>query len=338
MAKIDDLLKRIEPEMAAAFRDAVAEVVDNVILRQVVEAIERNDLDAAWRALGVDPPVFNPIRAMFVAAMQDFGAMFMAGMPQFITDATGMKRRLRFNVRDPRAETWIANQSGSLITSIEADMRSTVQTTLQSGLAAGRNPRGVALDVVGRINQQTGKREGGVLGLSEQGETWSRNTRQKLETLDEGYFKLKLRDKRFDPIVRRAIDTGKPLSPDDVTRLVDRYRANSLRHRGEQIARAEMHEAMMRSEWLANMQAIETGNLSYSAVTKVWDAITDGHERHSHHEMDGQEVGIDEPFVSPVTGDRMMHPGDTSLGASARETVGCRCRVRYKTDWFAGVT
>jgi hypothetical protein len=47
----------------------------------------------------------------------------------------------------------------------------------------------------------------------------------------------------------------------------------------------------------------------------------------------GQGILFDEPFVSP-SGDRLMFPGDRSLGASADETVQCRCRVEYRVDWI----
>jgi hypothetical protein len=49
--------------------------------------------------------------------------------------------------------------------------------------------------------------------------------------------------------------------------------------------------------------------------------------------MEGQAVGLDEPFISP-TGAKMMHPGDTSLGAGGDEVIMCRCRARLKVDWL----
>ncbi|WP_230079793.1 hypothetical protein, partial [Alteripontixanthobacter maritimus] len=49
------------------------------------------------------------------------------------------------------------------------------------------------------------------------------NARQELEELNGEYFTRKLRDKRFDGIVRKAIATGKPLSVADVERIAGRY-------------------------------------------------------------------------------------------------------------------
>lgn len=46
-----------------------------------------------------------------------------------------------------------------------------------------------------------------------------------------------------------------------------------------------------------------------------------------HAELDGLEVPVDEPFESPVSGQRMMFPGDRSLGAHGGEIYNCRCTI-----------
>lgn len=336
---LEALLERLAPELAASFRVAIADVTDNVILQQVIDAIERNDFEAAFRALGFSTVSFNGFIASLQAAFESAGVVTMASFPKFVTGADGIKTVLRFNVRDPRAEEWLRDKSSSLITGIEQDIRHAVRTTLEAGLADGRNPRKIALDIVGRVNQSTGHREGGVIGLGEREEYWSRNARIKLTTLDQGYFDLALRDKRFDSIVRDAIAGGKPLPIETVDRLIDRYRANALQHRGEVIGRTEAIHALNRAEWLATVQAVEQGNLSANAVTRVWDSAGDNRVRPSHRALDGQKVvGIQEPFVSPVTGARMMHPGDTTMGAGGPDVIACRCHVRTEVDWLYGIS
>lgn len=334
--QLEALFEKIAPEIAAAFRSAVQDVVDNAILRQVVEAVEAGDFERAWRALGYSPPVFNPLVASIQDGFMMAGMATMQSFPRHIATATGEKVVPRFDIRDPRAEEWLRNQSSTLITGLEGDMRNAVRNTLVAGMEAGRNPRSVALDIVGRINPQTSKREGGVIGLGEREELWSRNARAKLSTLDAGYFELALRDARFDATVQRAIDEGRPLPPDVVDKLVDRYRARALQHRGETVGRTEALAALNKSEWLATKQAFETGDVPASAVKRIWDDAGDRRVRPEHHAMHGQTVGLDEAFVSP-TGARMMHPGDTSLGARGKDVIGCRCRVRTEVDWTAGL-
>jgi hypothetical protein len=46
------------------------------------------------------------------------------------------------------------------------------------------------------------------------------------------------------------------------------------------------------------------------------------------------EVGIDQPFVSPLTGAQMMFPHDVSRGAPASEIIGCRCFYEIKIDYI----
>ena len=57
---------------------------------------------------------------------------------------------------------------------------------------------------------------------------------------------------------------------------------------------------------------------------KRWVATTDGRVREDHLAMNGVEVPQDEPFIMP-NGDRLMFPGDISLGASPENTINCRC-------------
>lgn len=332
-----EALAKFAPALQRAFIEAMQRITDDAILAQLVEAIKAGDAEAAWRAIGYQQSVMNGFIATLTTTFEHGGVMMMASLPKYTADATGIKTALRFNIRDQRAEAWLAEHSSSLIQQIEDDIRVNVRSTLADGLAAGRNPNSTALDIIGRYNAQTGHREGGIVGLSQQQEGWARSARVKLETLDKSYFDLMLRDKRFDSTVQAAIDSGEPLPAETVERLVTRYRDRALKYRGEAIGRSETLAALNRSEYESVRQAMEQSDLPLAATTKEWDTAGDSDVRHSHAEMDGQIVGIDEPFVSPVTGARLMHPGDGSLGAPARELVFCRCRVKYRTDFAYGV-
>jgi len=54
--------------------------------------------------------------------------------------------------------------------------------------------------------------------------------------------------------------------------------------------------------------------------------VARGSSRYDHRRMDGVEVPIEEPFVTPA-GSRLMYPGDRSLGAMPGEVVNCRCTI-----------
>jgi hypothetical protein len=334
--QLEALIDLFTKDIRSAFFAAIQDVVDNVILRQVIDAIQLGDLAAAFEALGFSPAAMRPLTASIERAFEQGGVMTGKTFPKYLQTAAG-RIVFRFDVRNSRAEAWLRDKSSELITRIQEDARITVRNTLEAGMIDGRNPRNVALDIVGRIDPKTGQRSGGVIGLTTHQENWVRSARQKLITLDEAYFKMELRDKRFDRTVANAIRDGNTLPVDTVDKLIMRYKSNALKYRGDMIARTEAIHALNRSEYEATKQAVEMGAVGADAVKREWDSAGDSRVRWSHRRLNGQKVGLDEAFVSPVTGAKMMHPGDISLGAPAREVVACRCRVRSRIDWLADI-
>lgn len=63
-------------------------------------------------------------------------------------------------------------------------------------------------------------------------------------------------------------------------------------------------------------------------VATVGDYLPNGkpRTREDHLAMNGVEVPQDSPFIMP-NGDRLMFPGDISLGASPENTIQCRCTI-----------
>ena len=57
---------------------------------------------------------------------------------------------------------------------------------------------------------------------------------------------------------------------------------------------------------------------------REWLTIMDDRARDDHMDMDGKRVPVGEPFELP-DGTRMMHPGDSSLGAGPEQIINCRC-------------
>lgn len=333
--RLDALIALFTPEIQAAFMEAIRNVTDNVVIGQIVDAITAGDVDAVWRMLGMSVAAMRPLTAAIERAYERAGIETGQTFPRVLNTPIG-KAVFHFDVRNIRAEQWAQNHSADLVTRISEATRQNVRNTLVNGLRAGDNPRTVALDIVGRIDPATGHRVGGVIGLTQQQENWATSVRLRLETLDERYFTMELRDKRFDRTVAAAIKADRPLSADTVQKLVSRYKDNALRARGETIGRTEAIQTLNAAEYEATLQAIEMGAVDETAVEREWDSAGDGRVRWSHRRLNKQRVGAKEPFVSP-TGARMMHPGDTSLGAGANEVANCRCRVRSIIDWLAGV-
>lgn len=330
---LDALIELFVPEIRTAFLAAMQDVVNKAIVGEMIDAIKRGDVVAAFRALGFSEAAMRPITAAIERAFEQGGVMTGETFPRYLNTPSG-RAVFRFDVRDSRAEAWLRDKSSTLVTRLNDEALLNVRNILTEGMNAGRNPRSVALDIIGRIDPVSQRRVGGIIGLTNQQERWVSNTRRDLQDLNENYFNRALRDKRFDRIVQKAINDGKRLDSATVEKLVTRYKDNALRYRGETIARTEAIQALNRSEWEAHKQAVALGAMREQDVKRVWDSAGDSRVRWSHKRLDGQSVGLDEPFISP-SGARMMFPGDTSLGASGDETIMCRCRVRLKVDWLA---
>ena len=72
---------------------------------------------------------------------------------------------------------------------------------------------------------------------------------------------------------------------------------------------------------------------------KTWLAANNERTRESHALMDGQTVDVDEPFVSPVTGVKLMFPGDWNAESDGDVDIGCelyncRCTMITKFKGF----
>lgn len=85
----------------------------------------------------------------------------------------------------------------------------------------------------------------------------------------------------------------------------------------DRAARIAMNETNVIHNYLHHMKLRE------KQITHTWDATLDEFTRPHHFEADGLTVPIDEPFV--IAGERMMFPGDDSLGATAKNLINCRC-------------
>lgn len=333
---LDALLDRLQPVIRDAFYAAVADVTDEVILKDLIAAIELNDYQRAFKTLGMSDASMRPITAALENVFEQGGVAVGGTFPKVLNTTEFGRTIFRFDVRNSRAERWLRDQSSSLITRIQEDARVNIMNALTINLGAGNNPRRTALDIVGRVNPATGKREGGIIGLTQDQELWVRNARNDLETLNSRYMTRLRRDKRFDSIVQNAIDTKTPIPQETIDKLLIRYKNSLLKLRGENVGRTETIQSLNRSQYEATKQAIDMGAANPSDVQREWDDAGDKRVRHSHHKMNGQRVGIDEPFVTPG-GEMLMFPGDNSLGASAKELINCRCRVRMRINWLAGI-
>lgn len=328
-------LKRSERLIARAWFDAVDNVRATVTWTRIAQELESGAAEEVAQLLltrAVMTGVLEEMRATYSAGAQTV----VDGVPRNVRDPRGGRLLFRFDIGDPRAEQWLAKQSAEFVTGrVQAQQRDAIRAAVSRGTRLGQNPRRTALDIVGRIDRTTGRRTGGVVGLSgPQGRAVTR-ARTELATGQYSAYKRRTRrDRRLDHMVNRAAKSGVPLKQAQIDRIVGSYSDRLLMLRGETIAQTEALQAFNEGRREAFRQLYEQTNLQEQDVIRKWDATMDRYTRKDHRAMDGQERGPEEPFEAP---DRslLMHPGDTSKNADASQIVNCRCLEVIEADFIA---
>ena len=138
----------------------------------------------------------------------------------------------------------------------------------------------------------------------------------------------------------------RPITPAETEKIANRKLKDKFKGREDTIALTETQFVAEKTKRVeasvlsrarnGDIDIVSAANGTITAapdLTKEWVAILDELTRDSHAQADGQIVTANDPFV--VQGELLMEPGDTSLGASASNTIGCRCSALYS---LGGVT
>ena len=163
------------------------------------------------------------------------------------------------------------------------------------------------------------------IGLTAKQAGWVRNFEAELRGSPGAALKRELRDRRFDPTLRR----GEKIPAAKVERMVERYRERWLNYRAKLIARQELIRASHTANQDVWTEADERGDVP-SYIRKFWWHSHDSLVRNSHVQipkMNPRGVGVREAFVTPLG--RLRYPCDP-MGAD-EDTIGCRCAVIFET-------
>jgi len=206
-----------------------------------------------------------------------------------------------FNTTNDRATKWAERRSATRVTEIGRDARASIREIVSSMFERGVPPRAAARQI----------RE--VVGLtSEQSAAVSR-LRDRLELADGNTITAFAGRLKF-----RVPEGGS--SEEQIAAWTERYADKLLDHRAMMIARTESIDSANEGQRELWGQAIEQGFLGADSKRK-WLA---GGPRMCVicEEMDGQVVGIDEPFVTP--------DGEEIDGPTAHP--GCTCSQGITND------
>lgn len=333
IVRLDRLIEYWGPELQRAFVQAIQNIRDNAQLNDLIAAIVDNDAVRALQAVNLDPANYRPFDVALSNAFEAGGNATAAAFP-LLPGPGGVNVVFQFNMRNPQAEQWLSQYSSQLVTEITADQRSMIQQYIADGIAAGDNPRTIALDLVGRIGAD-GTRQGGIIGLTQSQMEWVQNYSDALQSdnpLDALTYSL--RDARFDGTVQTAFETNEPLTADQIDSMVTAYTNRALRYRAETIGRTEAITALHEAQQQSMEQAVDSGLLSKEQVSWVWRTALDDRVRDSHVEMEGQVVPMGQPFVTG-NGYLLEYPGDPT--GPPEEIINCRCWREPNVDFLAGI-
>lgn len=344
--EFDAILKDLEPKVRDAFLKAVADLKSSAQVGVIEAALKSGDIDRVIEALNLRKEFYEPLQEAVRQAYLAGGNHIVDALGTIPATASTSRLVVKFGGTNPRAEKWLREMSSELIVDITRGQIDAVRVVLDAGLKAGRNPRGTALDIVGRINRATGKREGGILGLLESSAQQVEDVRSVLKDpvrireyfiKDQGTGDWKPRwtrtDRRFDRQILRAIKNGKALDADTADKISTHFSNRLLKARGDLIAENETLGALNAGKDEGIRQILDTGAVRVDQIEKEWDSTGDNRVRESHREMDGQKRGFNDPFNAP-SGAQLMFPHDTSLGAPAKETIRCRCYYAVRIDYL----
>jgi len=331
-----DLLDNLAPDVQRAFLESIDRITGSVQIRALERAIEARDLNQVLRVLELGPEFFAPLDRALAASYQAGGDWAMG---QLVADSVRQGARVTafFDARNYRAERWLQDSSSKLITRILDDARDNIRSALTAGAEAGEGARSTALRIVGRVNRTTGTRQGGIIGLTADQEKWTRNAYAELLSGDRAYFGRKLRDRRFDAVLAKAIREGRGVTSSEARAMVARYSDRLLKLRGDTIARNELQESLHAAQDEGLQQLVDSGKVSSDQIEEEWDAANDMDTRPSHAAMDGQRRRHGEAFTTGQ-GYQLRYPRDGSLGAPADELINCRCRKKIRIDWIKGLS
>lgn len=332
------LIAELEPRIRAGFMAAVTDLSANVNWRELLANLEAGNIEGAIAALNISPAAWQQYSEAVSAAYAASGSAYAAQIRMVGIGTIGT----RFNMLNPRAEQWIHENVGNLITGFVEEQIEVARQTIAAGYQLGKGPRDIAIDLAGRV--VAGRRQGGVLGLDAPRAERLRIVTEAMKTAEgvrslviehrSGALSLRYKvNKATANRILAAYRKGEAV-PEAQRAISERQYKNALlKDRADTVARTETAAAVLNAHDEAFRQTMEQQGIRPDQVVKRWrhGGGPTAHHRPDHYAMDGTEVvGMDTPFVFP-DGTAMLYPHDPAGGA--RHNINCRCQVEYRVNY-----
>lgn len=265
-------------ELLTALESSNSELAVNVVERALKETLV--DYSSVIQSKLLSPLVEGGNEA--AKSLRTSGSRFR--VKQHPSLAASERLSIRFDATNPRAISYAATRSSSLITEITPDTLAATRTLVSRGLDEGVAPRKLAQYVRNNI------------GLRSDQVSAAAKLRMELLTSQPGSLITRIppHGRLRDIAAFRARIPKSGASESWVDRQVQRYETMSLNQRARTIARTEIQRSANEGQRELWRQSIENGDLPKD-IKRTWIANT---KRHAH--MEEQKVGIDESFDPPI--------------------------------------
>ena len=336
------LLAELEPEVRRGFMASVTDLQSNVDWTRLLSELERMNVDGAIAALNISPEAWAEYSASVTSAYAKAGASTAAQITQQGIGTIGT----RFQMSNPRAQAWIAENVGGSIVGFTREAQITARMVIEAGYALGQGPRTIATDLVGRV--EGGVRTGGILGLD--------NPRaMRLQAVTNGMRSVGgVRDLVIEKL-DGTLEVRYKVNPATEQRILKAFRAGTevpikerviserqysnalLKARADTVAATETANAVMAARQEQWVQLAESQGLDARAVKKTWQHRRGGAKefRPAHLAMSGRTVqGLFTPFIFP-DGTQMQYAHDPAGGA--RNNIWCGCDTTYSLNRAYGL-
>lgn len=231
-----------------------------------------------------------------------------------------------FDTLNPAVITAARDLQTRVMTTLTDETRATLVQAATDGLAAGQNPRAIAVRMVDDV------------GLPPHYARAVDRFREQLESGDRAALRRTLRRGVLRDASGNVVSHGhhaggkgltarqmetlraslgkRDLSKREVDLMVESYRRRLKAWNAETLARSAAIDAQRKGQRATWEDAIARGMVDRERLRKRWRTTLDGRERPEHHALNGKTAGFDEPFPN----------GEITPGSS---TYNCRCIALY---------
>lgn len=338
LREVERLAAKAEPSIAAAVLQALQAQADSLDLDALAAALESGDQGAVMQI--VEAALAAHPLAAAAPALQD--AAFASGAAAAVSINAAPRLtavEFRFNRLNPTLVRWLQTYELDLVRELDTNTRAGVRKALVAGMQAGRNPRAQAKEIktiLGLTERQSQAvlnyraelerfhLRRGAKGMKLGGKIDRVNGHQVFRPDEDGKPKdqvldRRLRDFRYDGQLQRAMDSGKPLTEQQVDKMVEAYARKYRKHRAETVARTEAFRATQMGIEDSWTQAVRSGSVDEKLVRRFWIVTRD--ERTC-------ELCSPIPGLNPK-GVELRKPFQTPKGPQMRSPLhpACRCPI-----------